>query len=187
MIEPFRLLQEGFALRGEVLSQRWESTQWPRPPSLAPSGQFTLRIAGGRRRGELRSPMTAYPRSPVTGVTPWVGQNISGAQNLSDVLNFRRATGPWVCGKLWRMRFHRRAWLCRTNGGSPKGLPYPTPQLLRLCRRGGACPSRLKAFPLPGGRCPRRGRMRVGSGIAVPPAGRENVRPLRIGGIIFTP
>ena len=33
MIERFRLLQEGFALRGEVLSQRWESTQ---------------RIAGGR-------------------------------------------------------------------------------------------------------------------------------------------
>ena len=33
VIEPFRLLQEGFALRGEVLSQRWESTQ---------------RIAGGR-------------------------------------------------------------------------------------------------------------------------------------------
>ena len=26
VIEPFRLLQEGFALRGEVLSQRWEST-----------------------------------------------------------------------------------------------------------------------------------------------------------------
>ena len=52
VIEPFRLLQEGFALRGEVLSQRWESTQ---------------RIAGGRRRGELRSPMTAYPRSPITG------------------------------------------------------------------------------------------------------------------------
>ena len=135
--------------------------------------------------------MTAYPRSPVTGVTPWVGQNISGAQNLSDVLNFRRATGPWVCGKLWRMRFHRRAWLCRANGGgaanggSPKGLPYPTPQLLRLCRRGGAYPSRPKAFPLPGGRCPRRGRMRVDSGIAARPAGHENVRPLRIGGIVF--
>ena len=27
--------------------------------------------------------MTAFPRSPITGVTPWVGQEISGAQNLS--------------------------------------------------------------------------------------------------------
>ena len=96
--------RESSALRGGLLSQRWESNQ---------------RIAGGRRRGELRSPMTAYPRSPVTGVTPWGGQNISGAQNLSDVLNFRRATGPWVCGKLWKVRFHRRACRLRTNVAGP--------------------------------------------------------------------
>ena len=44
VIEPFRLLQEGFALRGEVLSQRWESTQ---------------RIAGGRLRMD-----TSCPYSP---------------------------------------------------------------------------------------------------------------------------
>ena len=42
---------KGFALRGEFLSQRWERNQWPRPPSLAPSGQFTLR--------------TAYPQTPI--------------------------------------------------------------------------------------------------------------------------
>ena len=50
----------------------------------------------------------------------------------------------------------------------------------------GAAPcGRPKAFPLPGGRCPRRGRMRVGAGIAGHPAARESVRPLRIGGIVF--
>ncbi len=63
MIERFRSSQgefrrlraaEGFALRGEFLSQRWERNQ---------------RIAGGRRRGELRSPMTA-PGPPNAGVTP---------------------------------------------------------------------------------------------------------------------
>ena len=68
---------EDFALRGEFLSQRWERNQWPRPPSLAPSGQFTLRIAGGR--------------------VPVEFCRISGMQNLSDTLNSRRATGPWVC------------------------------------------------------------------------------------------
>ena len=46
-------------------------------PSLAPSGQFTLRIAGGR--------------------VPVEFCRISGMQNLSDTLNSRRATGPWVC------------------------------------------------------------------------------------------
>ena len=73
--------RESSALRGGLLSQRWESNQ---------------RIAGGRRRGELRSPMTAYPRSPVTGVTPWGGQNISGAQNLSGVPRF--LPGHWALG-----------------------------------------------------------------------------------------
>ena len=57
----------GFALRGEVLSQRWESTQWPRPPSLAPSGQFTLRIAGGRLRMSASRSYSPYPRPPITG------------------------------------------------------------------------------------------------------------------------
>ena len=36
------------------------------------------------------------PGSPFTGVIPWSGQSISSAQNLSDTLNSRRATGPWV-------------------------------------------------------------------------------------------
>ena len=71
---------------GEFLSQRWERNQWPRPPSLAPSGQFTLRIAGGRlQRSTVPVLLVAHPtpsgpsghlpltggvgpRSPITGV-----------------------------------------------------------------------------------------------------------------------
>ena len=68
MIEPFRLLQEGFALRGEFLSQRWERNQ---------------RIAGGRLRMDTLCPYSPSlsplafghlpltrgvgPRSPITG------------------------------------------------------------------------------------------------------------------------
>ena len=82
-------------------------------PSLAPSGQFTLRIAGGRLRMDTSCPYSPTlpplafghlpltggvgPRSPITGVTPWTRQKISGAQNLSECPNSRRATGPWVC------------------------------------------------------------------------------------------
>ena len=67
---------------GEFLSQRWERNQ---------------RIAGGRLRMDTSCPYSPYPRSPITGVIPWSRQNPSGAQNLSDTLNPRRATGPWVC------------------------------------------------------------------------------------------
>ena len=36
------------------------------------------------------------PRTPVTGVIPWGGQNISGAQNLSGVPRF--LPGYWALG-----------------------------------------------------------------------------------------
>src|SRR5699024_5808334 len=48
------------------LSQRWERNQ---------------RIAGGRLRMDTACPYSPFPRTPVTGVTPCSGQNISGAQN----------------------------------------------------------------------------------------------------------
>ena len=51
----------------------------------------------GTAQGGHSVPTFAFPRTPVTGVTPWSRQNPSGAQNLSDDLNPRRATGPWVC------------------------------------------------------------------------------------------
>ena len=175
------------------------SSQWPRPPSLVPSGQFTLsplhcvsawrrklrsfpcssssrrtRFVGLRReqrgigqnapgdaadglRLRFAPPRSIGPLSPdpITGVNPSARQIISGVQNLSECLNSRRATGPWVCRKLGQARFHNRACLCRTNGtgsvddGRPKGLPYPKWESILDFRRGGACPSR-KAFPFRG-------------------------------------
>ena len=62
-------------------------------------------------------PLTPGP--PFTRVTPWVRQNPSGAQNLSECLNPHRATGPWVCEKLGQARFHNRACLCRANAPGP--------------------------------------------------------------------
>ena len=58
----------------------------------------------------------AFPRTSFTGVTPWAGRKTSGAQNLSGLCDSFRATGPWLYGKLELVRFHSRAWLCRTNG-----------------------------------------------------------------------
>ena len=94
---------QGSALRGGFLSQRWERNQWPRPPSLAPSGQFTLRIAGDAADGlRLRS---ASPRSigplspdPITGDALLVSSTSSPVRKNGVVgLNPCRATGPWVC------------------------------------------------------------------------------------------
>ena len=71
-----------------------------------------MRIAGGRLRMDTPCPYSPTlpplafghlpltggvgPRSPITGVTPWVRQRISGAQNLSSNLNSRRPTGAFV-------------------------------------------------------------------------------------------
>ena len=68
MIERFRSSQGNISppAGGEFLSQRWERNQ---------------RIAGGRGRRALRANRTAYPRSPITGVTPLAWRWISGAQN----------------------------------------------------------------------------------------------------------
>ena len=54
---------------------------------------------------------------------------ISGAQNLNDTLNSRRATGPWVCKN------------CRRCGSTPApGFSEPT--ALELNRRRGGTPGR---------------------------------------------
>ena len=56
-----------------------------------------------------------YPRSPITGVIPWAGQNISGAQNLSGWSKFlpgHRALGEQ---KFQSVRFQFCACLFRTN------------------------------------------------------------------------
>ena len=56
-----------------------------------------------------------YPRSPITGVIPWAGQSISGAQNLSGVPLFN--PGHWALGvqKFQSVRFQFCACLFRTN------------------------------------------------------------------------
>ena len=74
-------------------------------------------------------PLTPGP--PFTGVTPWVRQKISGAQNLSGWSEF--PPGHWALGlqKFRLVRSRWCAWLYRANapganpGGRPKGLPYP--------------------------------------------------------------
>ena len=62
---------EGFALRGEFLSQRWERNQ---------------RIAGGdshRHREQVPSGSSSFsPGPPFTGDTPIPFRKISGAQNM---------------------------------------------------------------------------------------------------------
>ena len=74
---------------GEFLSQRWERNQWPRPPSLAPSGQFTLRIAGDAADGlRLRF---APPRS----IGPLSPDPIYGGYPLKWAEHFRRAKSEW--------------------------------------------------------------------------------------------
>ena len=74
---------------GEFLSQRWERNQWPRPPSLAPSGQFTLRIAGDAADGlRLRF---APPRS----IGPFSPDPKYGGYPLRWAEHFRRAKSEW--------------------------------------------------------------------------------------------
>ena len=124
-------VSQDFALWGEFLSQRWERTQWPRPPALTPSGQFTLRIAGGRLRmsaprsyspvpipSDLRpSPLDKGSRPPVPRY---------GGYPLGQAESFRRAKsegaskfppGHWTLAvlKFKRMRFHHRACPCRSG------------------------------------------------------------------------
>ena len=74
------------------------------PPGTAPDEHFVL--------------IVAFPRTPITGVTPWVRQRFFGAQNLSGGLCF--LSGHWALGlqKLGRVRFHRCAWVYRTNATS---------------------------------------------------------------------
>ncbi len=112
---------------GEFLSQRWERNQ---------------RIAGGRLRMSAPRSYSPYPRSPITGVTPWAGQIIFGAQNLSGFHRFIPGHRALGLQKLPLVRFHDCAWVCRANAHG-------------LLSAVGAAFDRLKAFLLEGGIVPK--------------------------------
>ena len=73
----------------------------------------------GRNGFAAPASMLPAPWTPFTGVTPWAGQSISGAQNLSGFLRF--LPGHWALGlqKLPLLRFHWCAWLGRANAPGP--------------------------------------------------------------------
>ena len=108
------------------------------------------------------------PRSPVTRVTLWAGQNISGAQNLSGWSE--SPPGHWALSlqKFPPVRFHSRAWLCRANA------PGPNPGGRMLCAPTGFRWTVWAAIRRPPWRFPppRRG------GPTWPPAGGETSLPL---------
>ena len=95
MIERFRSSQGEFRRLRAATYFAHGGKVGKTPPGTAPDEHFVL--------------IVAFPRTPFTGVTPWVRQKSSGAQNLSECLNSRRATGPWLCGKLRPVRFYNRA------------------------------------------------------------------------------
>ena len=67
-----------------LLSARTESNQWPRPPSLAPSGQFTLRCTKGASFDEHMACASVHRRRPP-------GPPIYGGVSLWPLCNPRRA------------------------------------------------------------------------------------------------
>ena len=72
---------------GEFLSGCPERNQWPRPPSLGPSGQFTFRSTRARLR--MSAPRSySPPLDPIYGDYPLGWAKISGAQNLSGFSQF---------------------------------------------------------------------------------------------------
>ena len=105
--------------------------------------------------------IAAFSRTPFTGTPPERSRESPGAQNQECLGRSRPAPqGGLRVQNLSLVRSCRCAWLCRANAPGP------------LSAIGEARP---KAFPLEGGRCPRRGRMRVLSWEA-PPSWRELVQ-----------
>ena len=141
------------------------------PPGTAPDEHFVLIVAYPTPFVASRHlPLTGGvgPRSPVTRVTLWAGQNISGAQNLSGWSE--SPPGHWALSlqKFPPVRFHSRAWLCRANA------PGPNPGGRMLCAPTGFRWTVWAAIRRPPWRFPppRRG------GPTWPPAGGETSLPL---------
>ena len=148
-------------------------------PAAAKSPKRRRRTAQNERSALI----FAFPPVPhYEGRPPERLYLISGAQNLSDTLNFRRATGPWVCKNCRRCGFASAPGFAeptepvRIPAGGPKASPTQTRKvLLRLVGEGlkvnrpkaershpGVCPScpgpLVKGrLPLSGGRFPLSG------------------------------
>ena len=154
--------------------------QWPRPPSLAPSGQFTLRIAGDAADGHFvpidrhptpsvasrHLPLTGGvgPRSPITGLPLEVGQNISGAQNQECLSAVPSGPTGGLSGR-------------KIGAGAVPLLRLPPPnQRARSVfrRRGGLWPP-ASLLPV-GKRRPKARRMRAGHETTKFSTGRERIR-----------
>ena len=99
------------------------------PPGTAPDEHFVL--------------IVAFPRTPFTGVIPWGGQNISGAQNQECVPEL--PPGHWALG-LWKIRVSAVPFL---------RLALPNQRSRAAFRRRGDPRGRPKACPLPGGMWPK--------------------------------
>ena len=116
------LCRRGFFARkcqGGSVIYRQEFRRLRAASDFARGGKVTKTPPGTAPEEHRSGAPSRLTPDPVTGVTPWSSHKISGAQNLSECLNPRRATGPWVCEKLGPARFHNCAWVCRTNGTEP--------------------------------------------------------------------
>ena len=137
---------------GELLCPWRQSNQ--NAPGDASDG-LRLRFAPPR-------PIGRFPRTPFTGDTPEKSSKISGAQNLSDTLNSRRATGPWAykncrrCDSISAPEFAEPTEPVRILAGGPRASPTQTRKFFLKPVGEGLKVNRTKAERSHPGVCPRR-------------------------------
>ena len=162
------LCRRGFFARkcqGGSVIYRQEFRRLRAASDFARGGKVTKTPPGTAPEEHRSGAPSRLTPDPVTGVTPWSSHKISGAQNLSECLNPRRATGPWVCEKLGPARFHNRACLCRANApnanlaGGPRASPTRNGRAFLTSVGEGLAPP-AKPSPLGGGGWPKARRMR---------------------------
>ena len=176
------LCRRGFFARkcqGGSVIYRQEFRRLRAASDFAPGGKVTKTPPGTAPEEHRSGAPSRLSPDPITGVTPWSSHKISGAQNLSECLNPRRATGPWVCEKLGQARFHNRACLCRANAPGPfssvgaalaaarlppsRGKVPSAARRMRLGSEMAASPRRAGLGPAPAN-IPERSRFFVGAG-----------------------
>ena len=115
-----------------LLSVRAESNQWPRPPSLAPLGQFTLRRAkGAPSTNTWLTPVFigVAPLDPHYGGTPscQIGRILPAARTQDLASSLPRPTGAYLVRnfKVSALCGHRLLWQNR-GSWSTRPPPHPT-------------------------------------------------------------